>query len=418
MRIFSKLTLSSELEQEFRLHYAHNSLRQIRAGAILGLAMIDSFAIYDYFYVPEAYLASWVVRFAYLTPVILLWLWSSYRPRFITHMQPISMVILILVGLGYLWMGLLAPPESMMPKFGGPMLLTLFIYTASKLWLSYASLAGWSVLLAHMTGLGLSGQLDGPTMVEGFIFFSAANLLGMIAAFQLERSFRRDFIQAKEIEIERNRSDALLLNILPAPIADRLKAHEAPIADGFEDVTILFADIVGFTQLSATLSPSKLVEMLDALFTQFDELSEVHELEKIKTIGDAYMAVSGLPEPNENHAENAARAALAMLQVTRDFIGPDGQQIKVRIGLNTGPVVAGVIGSRKFIYDLWGDAVNIASRMETHGLPGAIQVTETTFRILDKNFNLEARGLQEIKGRGRLETYLLLGEKSAGTPSS
>jgi len=206
-------------------------------------------------------------------------------------------------------------------------------------------------------------------------------------------------------------SERLLLNILPKEIAQRLKHDEHTIADSFEEATVLFADIVGFTQLSSHISPKDLVEKLNEIFSTFDRLSQKHGLEKIKTIGDAYMVVGGLPTPNENHANAIAEMALDMQQEIHRFQGNDGEQLHIRIGINSGPVVAGVIGLNKFIYDLWGDTVNTASRMESHGVPGFIQVTSTTYEKLREKFILEERGILQVKGKGEMITYFLKGRK-------
>ncbi|MEG4043628.1 adenylate/guanylate cyclase domain-containing protein [Microcoleus sp. Pol17_C1] len=209
------------------------------------------------------------------------------------------------------------------------------------------------------------------------------------------------------LQVQQEQSERLLLNILPEEIANRLKRGDSTIADTFADVTVLFADIVGFTQLSSRVSPTQLVAFLNDIFSTFDNLAERHGLEKIKTIGDAYMVVGGLPIPRQDHAEAIAEMALDMQQAITDFSNIHNQDFSIRIGINTGPVVAGVIGIKKFIYDLWGDTVNTASRMESHGKPGSIQVTETTYQQLREKYFFENRGAIEVKGKGLMTTYLL-----------
>ena len=217
------------------------------------------------------------------------------------------------------------------------------------------------------------------------------------------------FSALKTLQAEQEKSEQLLLNILPMPIANRLKQQEQTIADDFPSATVLFADIVGFTELSGEISPIELVEILNVIFSEFDYLAEKHSLEKIKTIGDAYMVVGGLPTPNLLHAEALARMALDMLETINQFARETGKDFQIRIGINTGPVIAGVIGTKKYIYDLWGDTVNIASRMESQGLPGKIQVTAAAYDLLKDSFNLESRGLIDVKGKGKMECYLLIG---------
>lgn len=220
-----------------------------------------------------------------------------------------------------------------------------------------------------------------------------------------------------ELRHEKEKSEKLLLNILPKAIADQLKNEQKTIACSIENVTILFADIVGFTPLSASIPPIQLVELLNQMFSRFDELAEHHGLEKIKTIGDAYMVVGGLPIPRDDHAEAIADMAIEMQNIMKEFnacqiLGhiPGCENFQIRIGINTGSVVAGVIGIKKFSYDLWGNAVNIASRMESSGEPGRIQVTDITYKRLKDNYKFEARGVIDVKGKGKMTTYWLLGK--------
>ncbi len=208
-------------------------------------------------------------------------------------------------------------------------------------------------------------------------------------------------------------NERLLLSILPASVAARLKSGEAGIADHFPEVSVLFADIVDFTPLSEGMQPRPLVRLLDDLFTRFDELARQYRVEKIKTIGDCYMAVSGMPDFRADHATALADMALAMVRCMKECNQSRQASLQIRVGLNTGPVVAGVIGRSKFIYDLWGDTVNTASRMESTGLPNQIQVTEEMQRALAPQFELVPRGEVEVKGKGRLSTWLLTGRKAA-----
>lgn len=221
----------------------------------------------------------------------------------------------------------------------------------------------------------------------------------------------------RELATEQEKSERLLLNILPSPIAQKLKEGQSNIADGFAAATILFADLVNFTQLAEQVPPAELVAMLNEIFSAFDRLTERYGLEKIKTIGDAYMVVGGLPMPQPNHPQAIAEMALAMREEIQKFNVRYHQNCSLRIGINTGPVVAGVIGTKKFIYDLWGDTVNIASRMESHGLPGTIQVTAATYEYLQNDYTFEPRGPIQVKGKGEITAYLLTGRKSQVNPS-
>lgn len=218
-----------------------------------------------------------------------------------------------------------------------------------------------------------------------------------------------DDINQKNVVIEaKNReNEELLLNVLPAPIANRLRGGEQGIADGFAEVTVAFADLVGFTALSSEMPPADVVTLLNGLFTRFDVAAGELGIEKIKTVGDAYMAVCGLPVPVANHAERMVRMAIRMVHITREHAMEHGVSMKLRVGINSGPVVAGVIGKSKYIYDLWGDTVNLASRMESGGIPDSVQVTRPVYEKLKDQFVFEARGEIEVKGKGKVEAWVL-----------
>ncbi|MFN2137924.1 MAG: adenylate/guanylate cyclase domain-containing protein [Candidatus Promineifilaceae bacterium] len=220
-----------------------------------------------------------------------------------------------------------------------------------------------------------------------------------------------------QIERYRRKADNLLLNILPGSIAERLKEDPSTIADGFKEVTVLFADIVDFTALSAEANAVDVVCKLNEIFSEFDLLAARHGLEKIKTIGDAYMVAGGLPQPRNDHCAAVAAFALDIVAEMDRHKAWDGRPLRIRVGINTGPVVAGVIGRQKFIYDLWGDAVNVASRMESNGLSNQIQVTQAVRDELAGRYEFEARGPIAVKGKGQMTTYLLLDKRAARSPA-
>jgi adenylate cyclase len=248
-------------------------------------------------------------------------------------------------------------------------------------------------------------------------FTSAMLALNVVGAggvaFTLLASFAKQRNDAEAaVRVEQQRSELLLLNILPGPIAERLKADGQMIADHFVEASIVFADVVDFTPLAQRLPPTEVVGLLDRLFTRFDALVEQHGLEKIKTIGDCYMAASGVPEATPDHARRAALLALDMRESIERSAVAEGFGLELRIGINSGPVVAGVIGSKRFLYDLWGDSVNTASRMESHGTPGQIQVTRATYDLLKDEFDCTHRGTIEVKGKGAMETWYVVAERS------
>ncbi|MCA9688272.1 MAG: response regulator, partial [Myxococcales bacterium] len=237
------------------------------------------------------------------------------------------------------------------------------------------------------------------------------------ACLEKKRLRDRERAYVRRLRSEQERSDQLLLNILPRPVAARLKTGQRTIADSFPDVTVLFADLVGFTRMSEQVPPGELVAMLNKIFSMFDLLAEKHGLEKIKTIGDEYMAAGGLPTPREDHAEAVAEMALDMLAVMDRFNAKRNHGVRIRVGMNCGPVTAGVIGTKKFAYDLWGDTVNIASRMESHGIANSIQVTEETYKRLRYRFTFQRRGIIHVKGKGALCTYFLVGRRPNPGPA-
>jgi class 3 adenylate cyclase len=268
----------------------------------------------------------------------------------------------------------------------------------------------WSLLVAAWYILGPLGyavfQLSAPTQPPLQLLGEAVSNTAMFAAVLVLGEAVRS---RRELQLEQERSERLLLNVLPAPIAARLKAGEEVIADAFPDVSVLFADLVDFTGRSQRISPAQVVAVLNELFSAFDRLAARHGLEKIKTIGDAYMVAGGLPEERPDHAQAVAEMALAMREEVARRADPSGQPLQVRIGIDTGPVEAGVIGTSKFSYDLWGDTVNTASRMESHGIPGCIQVTERTYQRLRDGYRFQRRGPIQVRGMGEMVTYFLVG---------
>jgi class 3 adenylate cyclase len=269
---------------------------------------------------------------------------------------------------------------------------------------------------------------NAPDVPHGVVVtFFALNLIGVgTTAYALLQYFVRARERAllelarehTALELEQEKSERLLLNVLPEPVATRLKEQEGVIADEFPAVTVLFADLVGFTPLAERLSAAELVSLLDRIFARWDVLAAEFGAEKIKTIGDAYMVAAGVPLPRGDHAEAIAEMALAMGPEVTRCSSEIGESLGVRIGIDTGPVVAGVIGQSKFSYDLWGDTVNTASRMESHAHAGTIQVTERTYESLRDRFELRPRGAIDVKGKGRMDCYLLIGSGAPGRGSS
>ncbi len=318
---------------------------------------------------------------------------------------------------------LLAPTLSMIPlggflASGGVGLWGILAPLAALVFSDVRSAARWYVAwLVVFLGSGIAGEIIGPvwdplpgwftsTMLALNIAVGGTIVFTLLAVFARQR---RDALAA--LRVEQAKAENLLLNILPRSIADKLKAESQPIADHFASASILFADVVDFTPWSEQHAPADVVGYLDHLFSHFDELAERYGLEKIKTIGDCYMVAAGVPEPRPDHARALALMALDMLEAMRsnDHVGHLGHEL--RVGINSGPVVAGVIGRKRFLYDLWGDAVNTASRMESHGTPGRIQITRATYELLADEFECEPRGPIAVKGKGQIEAWYLIGPR-------
>jgi adenylate cyclase len=286
----------------------------------------------------------------------------------------------------------------------------------------------FAVLVVVSAAIDPALSARAPDVPTGAVLaFFALNILGVASTSYLLLQY---FVREREralveldrkhaaLELEQAKSERLLLNVLPEPVANRLKESEAVIADAFPGVTVLFADIVHFTPLAEGLPPDEVVKLLDRVFARWDALAARHGLEKIKTIGDAYMVAGGIPLPREDHAEAIAEMALEMRSELARSSADGAPPLEARIGIDSGPVVAGVIGRAKFSYDLWGDTVNTAARMESHGLPGEIQVTERAFERLRERYEFRLRGAIDVKGKGQMTTYLLAGRRDrAAIPS-
>ena len=318
---------------------------------------------------------------------------------------------------------LLAPTLSMIPlggflASGGVGLWGILAPLGALVFRDARTAARWYVAyLVVFLGSGIAGELIGGVPPAPPAWFTSAMLglnvaVGGTMVFTLLALFARQRADAlSALRVEQAKAESLLLNILPRSIAEKLKDRSQTIADQFTSASILFADVVDFTPMAERLPPTEVVGILDHLFSHFDALAERYGLEKIKTIGDCYMVAAGVPTPRPDHARALALMALDMLDAMRtsDEVGHLG--LEIRAGINSGPVVAGVIGRKRFLYDLWGDAVNTASRMETHGTPGRIQITRATYELLGDEFECVPRGPIAIKGKGEMEVWYLVGHR-------
>lgn len=333
-----------------------------------------------------------------LAGAIALWTWPA---AFVTITFLLLFDVLVFPGLvqvlsGGLTSGMLAIPWALFAPLGAAL--------AIGAWAAWAHLGTFVVTLGVVTALEPFSQGIAPSIqTDILVRFNLGSLLslGLMAGASALYLLRQE-------ERFRQQADALLYAVLPASVASRLKSGEEQIADEFPGVTVLFADVVGFTQMSSEARPGTTVDYLNDLFTDFDVLAAEHGVEKIKTVGDAYMAAAGLPGTAEAHVAAVTKLALDLIPAAERRPMPSGEPTRLRVGVHTGEVVGGVVGRERYLYDLWGDVVNVASRMESTGLPGRVQVTQAVRDALEGSFRFEARGPVEVKGKGLLVTYLVL----------
>ncbi|TGK31148.1 guanylate cyclase [Leptospira gomenensis] len=406
--------LDPKLEAEFRFFLRNHIATFVRIGAIS--AMIGYVAVFVLFYdvlLIRDQRVLWIMAGSGLFGTAL---FTSTFPRFRRWMVPFSVFSNLMGGAVAVFVGFVfirsqhAILLTVLIIVAYYAFLVLRIRTLPAFLCTSSYLAAYQFLLLNDPLLGSQEK-----MIYSFLIWFS-EFFAVIAGYTLELTTRKLFLQAKtieeqtkDLEREKEKSDLLLRNILPDVIADRLKNESSQISEYFSECSILFADIVGFTLLAARKSPDELAGLLDRFFSRLDELAEKRGVEKIKTIGDAYMAAAGIPIACEDHAARIGNLALDIIREVNTNEELIRENLNIRIGIHSGPVVAGVIGRKKFIYDLWGDAVNLASRMESHGLPGKIHVTEEFHKASSDLFRLERRGEVDIKGKGIVSTYFLAG---------
>lgn len=412
-----RLGFPQPLETLFRLDYFDHSLNTNRTAVKLGVLIMFLFGFVDLFAMPTSLRDIVVIRYLLLGPILIGFIIYTHTSSYRKWIQPATSLASLMIGIGIIAMVIVSSPNEIGHTYYlfGLMPVMIFLYTTPPIIFSYAAISGWTMTICAQAPILIEPAiLLDPTTRVGFLiadaFLITVNTIGTLASYQIERSARRNFVQELVIDNERRKSDRLLANILPYPVAEKLKRQQQ-IADQFPEVSVLFADLVDFTVQSANLAPDELINFLNRTFSIFDRLAEKHGVEKIKTIGDNYMAVAGLPIPRPDHAQAIADMALEMLDEISRLTDPAMGRIEFRIGINTGPVIAGVVGLQKFAYDLWGDTVNTASRMESHGLPGCIQVTSAVVELLQDQYKFESRGPIQVKGKGVMTTYFLVRRK-------
>ena len=412
-----RLRFSRENERRFQVFYSKTSLLFSRATLFVAIVGYIIFGLADLWSLPVTYPKAWFIRYALICPLYAL-VWAlSFQAKW-------SKLIPKLAGMTHLVgaVGLMAIMAIALPREVGHRMYFLglaFVILAvhfSRLKFGYATFLGWTMMFIY-TGLGVWKAMvlkssDETAFLIGNVFYlSFMNIAGMFISYILEASARIEFLQRQALDHEKQRSESLLFSILPQKIAKRLTQNRGTIAQEYPVTSILFADIANFTPLSEKLTPTELITLLNEIFSEFDRLVEQYGVEKIKTIGDCYMVASGVPNPRPDHAQAIACLAIDLVRYINNFAQKYRYPINLRIGIHSGTVVAGVIGQKKLMYDLWGDTVNTASRMESHGEVGKIQISRATYDLLGNEFICESQGEIDVKGKGKLETWHLIAKR-------
>jgi class 3 adenylate cyclase len=416
---------SPDLEAAYNKDFYQHNLGNLRFAFLGGVALwvLFGFVIDGFLLVQADQTFDLIMRYGVFTPLLLVAFGLSFLRGFERLWEWVAGGVVIVTLL--LWVYYNTKVLTMPVDYGyvGLILITAFTYTLLRLRFVLVVLTTVVAIATYVPYAVTAVHIFGVKTVLATLYLSTFGVLWGVAAYRLERFTRLLFVRERQLDRERERSDSLLLNVLPQAIVARLKAKpiEGRMAEALEEVSIVFADAVGSTEQAAKCSPDEFAATLDELFSRFDDLADRYGLEKVKTIGDAYMAVAGAPTPMENHAEAAADMALDMLAEAGQIRWPSGDPIALRVGVATGPAVAGVIGQRKFAYDLWGDTVNLASRLEASGEPGRILVSETMAELLADRYDFGPAQVLDLKGKGPTPVRFLIARRAevpAPAPSS
>jgi class 3 adenylate cyclase len=403
------------LESAYRADQSRHNLGNIRFAFLAGIGL---WVLWGVLLNPRMLALSdqrfdTVMRFGFFIPLLLVGFGLTFTRFFARVWELVAVAIAVLTLL--VWVYYVSRVLTLPAEYGyvGVILITAFTYTLLRLRFVYVVLITVVGIGAYLPYAVSAAYIQPLSLVLATLYLVSFGSLGFMAAYRTERFTRDLFLRERQLDQERARSDGLLLNILPQAIVEQLKAAPSGrIAQAFDHVSVIFADAVGSTEQAARCTPEQFADALDELFRALDEIADRHGLEKIKTIGDAYMAVAGAPVPMDDHAEAAVAMALEILAEAGDIRWPSGDPISVRVGVASGPAVAGVIGVRKFAYDLWGDTVNLASRLEEYGIPGHVLVSETTASQVTDRFDFEPTQMMELKGKGPTAVRVLLGRRS------
>lgn len=414
-----RLRFPTDIEKQFRAEYHANTLSTTRIALILGLILFSLFGILDVYAVPISKNIVWIIRYVIVAPVVIVALIASYRKQHQKYLQELMCIAVAVSGLGIVAMISITQEAEFGNRFyfTGLVLVSMWGYGLTRLRFWYAVIANFIIMIGYeFASIEIKQLLTTETGIVIFtmhnFFFLGANVIGMFTSYTLERYARKEFLQKYMIREQRDKADNLLLSLLPRQIAEKLKQGEEDIAEEYQETSVLFADIVNFTPMSAQFDSHAVVGMLDELFSHFDELVDKYDVEKIQVAGDGYMAAAGVPTYRPDHAAVLVRLGFDMLECVKSetFLGGK-HPIEIRIGINSGPLIAGVIGQKKLVFAVWGDTVNTASRMESHGRTGKIQITRATYELVKDEFECEYIGEIPVKGKGNMKVWHVVGEK-------
>jgi class 3 adenylate cyclase len=403
------------LESAFRADQFRLNLGNIRFAFLAGIALWVSWGLLlrPHILALSDQSLDATIRYGVFIPLLIVGLGLTYTPFFRHIWEWVSVAVAVVTIL--LWVYYVSHVLTLPAEYGyvGVILITAFTYTLLRLRFVLVMLITAFGIAAYLPYAFTANYIVDVSRVLAALYLVSFGILGGLAAYRMERFTRQLFLRERQLDKERLRSDGLLLNILPRVIIEQLKGSSgARVAQAFDQVSVVFVDAVNSTVEAARSSPDEFAEALDVLFRRFDEIADRHGLEKIKTIGDAYMAVAGAPVPMADDAEAAIAMAVDILAEAGEVRWPSGEPIAVRCAVATGPAVAGVIGNRKFAYDLWGDTVNLASRLEQYGEPGHVLVSESTAERLTDRFEFGPVRVMDVKGKGPTPVRVLLGRRS------
>ena len=410
MNRFTLRFADADLEKAFAEEQARKSLRPIRI-ALVCAAAITLFLVSPLVFWVSPHAREWMPEIVTMVLAMTVLCYAlTHRPVFLRRHQWVMLVMACVMSLG------IVRSMSLSPIFeaSGFFMVTIHlfsIYGVFRLRFPAAVAGGWISMFMYLIVLGYLGLLHGTDIFKHAGALLAANLWGMLICYQMDLALRRAFLAVRDVAAEHERSERLLLNILPEELAKELSATGAARPARHESATILFTDFSGFTQVASAMPAERMVAELNEIFAAFDDICDELGVEKIKTIGDAYMAAAGLPQPCADHARRCVRAGLRMLDYLEQRNRTAAFKWSLRVGVHSGPVVAGVVGKRKYAYDIWGDTVNIASRMESAGEAGRVNVSAYTFDLIRDEFACEYRGKVSAKGKGEIDMYFVTGAR-------